>query len=157
MGRARKLTDKQQIFVDEYLVDLNATQAAIRSGYSKKTAQEQSARLLSNVMVSAAIEKARKERQERTHVEQDDVIKGAMELLDKSLGRVPVERTAIVDGVPLPYEGKDFSPSGAGKALELLGKHLGMFVDKSETKVELIDNPAQAIFDAHKSRTAKDD
>ena len=49
------LTPRQQRFVDEYLIDLNATQAAIRAGYSPKTAQSQSSRLLSNVMVRAAI------------------------------------------------------------------------------------------------------
>lgn len=52
-----KLTDKQRRFIDEYLIDLNATQAAIRAGYSHRTAQEQSARLLSNVMVRAEISK----------------------------------------------------------------------------------------------------
>lgn len=49
------LTAKQQRFVAEYLVDLNATQAAVRAGYSPKTAQEQSSRLLSNVMVAQAV------------------------------------------------------------------------------------------------------
>ena len=49
------LTQKQRLFVDEYLIDLNGTQAAIRAGYSATTAQEQSSRLLSNVMVQAGI------------------------------------------------------------------------------------------------------
>lgn len=49
------LTDRQRRFVEEYLVDQNATQAAIRSGYSKRTAQEQSSRLLSKVMIADAI------------------------------------------------------------------------------------------------------
>lgn len=52
------LTAKQERFVAEYLVDLNATQAAIRAGYSEKTAQEQSSRLLSNVMVAKAVAEA---------------------------------------------------------------------------------------------------
>lgn len=50
-----KLTDKQELFAREYLKDLNATQAAIRAGYSEKTAQEQASRLLSNVMVQSRI------------------------------------------------------------------------------------------------------
>ena len=53
-----KLTAKQERFVSEYLIDLNATQAAIRAGYSEKTAQEQSSRLLSNVMVQQAVSDA---------------------------------------------------------------------------------------------------
>ncbi|MCF7672480.1 terminase small subunit [Bacillus subtilis] len=52
------LTSKQERFVSEYLIDLNATQAAIRAGYSEKTAQEQSSRLLSNVMVQQAVSDA---------------------------------------------------------------------------------------------------
>lgn len=52
------LTAKQERFVAEYLVDLNATQAAIRAGYSERTAQEQSSRLLSNVMVAKAVAEA---------------------------------------------------------------------------------------------------
>ncbi len=69
------LTAKQQRFVDEYLIDLNATQAAIRAGYSKKTAQVQSARLLSNVMVSAAVAKGMKSRSTRTGITQDMVLR----------------------------------------------------------------------------------
>ncbi len=57
---AEGLTPKQQRFVEEYLVDLNATQAAIRTGYSEKTACEQASRLLANVKVSAAVAEARK-------------------------------------------------------------------------------------------------
>lgn len=69
------LTAKQQRFVDEYLIDLNATQAAIRAGYSKKTAQVQSARLLSNVMVSAAVAKGMESRSNRTGITQDMVLR----------------------------------------------------------------------------------
>lgn len=69
------LTAKQRRFVEEYLVDLNATQAAIRAGYSQKTAQEQSSRLLSNVMVAQAIEAAQAKRSERTEITQDMVLR----------------------------------------------------------------------------------
>ncbi len=68
------LTDKQTRFVQEYLVDVNATQAAIRAGYSKKTAQEQSSRLLSNVMVSEAIAKGMQALAEKTGVTAEKVI-----------------------------------------------------------------------------------
>lgn len=68
------LTKKQRRFVDEYLIDLNATQAAIRAGYSPKTAQEQSSRLLSNVMVQAAIAERMKDRERRTEITQDKVL-----------------------------------------------------------------------------------
>lgn len=76
-----KLTRKQLRFVEEYLVDLNGTQAAIRAGYSAKTAQEQSSRLLSNVMVRKAVSAARKDQQERTEITADRVLREAWNIL----------------------------------------------------------------------------
>ena len=69
-----RLTTKQKRFCDEYLIDLNATQAAIRSGYSPNTANEQGARLLANVSVQETIAKAMAERSKRTGICQDRVI-----------------------------------------------------------------------------------
>ena len=60
-----KLTEKQQRFVDEYLIDLNATQAAIRAGYSAKTAQEQGSQNLSKLMVQQAIAEQMADRSRR--------------------------------------------------------------------------------------------
>jgi phage terminase small subunit len=68
------LTPKQQKFVEEYLIDLNATQAAIRAGYSEKTANEQASRLLANVKVSALIQTAMQKRSDRTEITQDMVL-----------------------------------------------------------------------------------
>lgn len=68
------MTPKQQRFVEEYLIDLNATQAAIRAGYSAKTAEAQASRLLSNVKVSAAITRAQSARSERTEITADMVL-----------------------------------------------------------------------------------
>ena len=69
------MTAKQERFVEEYLIDLNATQAAIRAGYSPKTANEQGARLLAKVSVQTAISKAQAERSRRTGINQDRVIR----------------------------------------------------------------------------------
>jgi phage terminase small subunit len=68
------LTPKQERFVQEYLIDLNATQAAIRAGYSAKTANEQGSRLLTNVSVRSAIEAAQQKRADRTEITQDRVL-----------------------------------------------------------------------------------
>lgn len=76
-----RLTVKQQRFVDEYLVDCNATQAAIRAGYSKATANEQAGRLLVNVSVQAAISIARKEQQQRTQISADRVVTEAWNIM----------------------------------------------------------------------------
>jgi len=69
------LTPRQQRFVEEYLVDLNATQAAIRAGYSPKTAEQQGSRLLSNAKVAQAISVGRQALSERTEITQDMVLK----------------------------------------------------------------------------------
>ncbi len=68
------LTPKQRRFVEEYLIDLNATQAAIRSGYSKKTAESQGSRLLSNAKVAAAVADQMKARSNRTEITADRVL-----------------------------------------------------------------------------------
>ena len=68
------LTPKQTLFVAEYLVDTNATQAAIRAGYSAKTANPAGARLLAHVSVKAAIAKGREERLTRVKRSADDVV-----------------------------------------------------------------------------------
>ena len=105
-----KLTPKQQRFVDEYLIDLNATQAAIRSGYSPKTAEQQGFQLLKKTSVSEAIEQAQQERQKRTLVTQDDVIRGLL--------------------TEAEWQGEGSSHSARVSAWAHLGKHLNMFTDK---------------------------
>ena len=98
-----KLTKKQKRFCDEYLVDLNATQAAIRAGYSQRTAQEQSSRLLSNVMVQEYIQQRKADRIKRTEITQDFVLSELMAIASVNAtdyARV-VEKyaTALIDGV----------------------------------------------------------
>ena len=68
------LTAKQERFVAEYLIDLNATQAAIRAGYSKNGANRQASQLLSNIDIQAAVAKAKAKRDKRTEITQDKVV-----------------------------------------------------------------------------------
>ena len=129
-----KLTDKQKRFVEEYLVDLNATQAAIRAGYSEQTAYSIGQRLLKKVEVQEAIQQAQNKRTTRTQITQDEVIRRLIENVDISMGK-----KATVITIPSKSEngevmGNDvaqfvYEPSAANKALELLGKHLGIFKD----------------------------
>lgn len=127
------MTPKQQRFVEEYLIDLNATQAAIRAGYSARTANEQGARLLANVSIREAITEAQAKRSERTAITADYVLEGIQEVAERCLQRAPVmvgrgeDRTQATD-----EEGRDvweFDAAGANKAFELLGKHLKLFTD----------------------------
>ena len=104
------LTPKQERFVQEYLVDLNATQAAIRAGYSAKTASRIGQQLLAKTCISEAIQKAMKKREKRTEVTQDYVIAKLREIVEKDASDGPDSE--------LKYANKI-------RALELLGKHTG--------------------------------
>jgi len=106
-----KLTVKQHAFVEQYLIDLNGTRAAIRAGYSQKTAQEQASRLLSNAMVQDAVALAMKTKAERNALTQDLVIQGLLTEAQR--------------------EGEGTSHSARITAWAHLGKHLGMFADKA--------------------------
>jgi phage terminase small subunit len=109
------LNPKQQRFVDEYLVDLNATQAAIRSGYSKKTAYSIGDELLKKPEVAARVQAAMDKRAERTEITADYVLTTIRETIERC------------QGVGLSYQ-----PNAVLKGAELLGKHLKMFTDKVE-------------------------
>lgn len=74
MAESPSLTPKQQAFVNEYIVDFNATQAAIRAGYSAKTASAAAARMLANVKIQTAVSEAMQKRTERTQVTADLVV-----------------------------------------------------------------------------------
>lgn len=126
------LTPKQQRFVEEYLIDLNATQAAIRSGYSEKTANEQGSRLLANVSISEAIAEAQNKRAERTEITQDYVLTNIQKVIERCMQVQQVDNclTQTEDGELA--QAFMFKEQGALKGLELLGKHLGMFKDKIE-------------------------
>lgn len=150
------MTVKQKRFVDEYLIDLNATQAAIRAGYSSETAQEQGSRLLSNVMVKAKIDKALAERSKRTGVTADRVVQelariafvNADDVIDADEGFIKdgasKDDTAAIQSVKVKIiptregEGVEREIKLADKirALELLGKHMGMFKDKLDIDMD---------------------
>jgi phage terminase small subunit len=132
------LTPKQQRFVEEYLIDLNATQAAIRAGYSAKTSAWIGPRLVSKGHVSRAIEAAKADRSERVEITQDYVIIGLKEVAERCLQKKPVleydpQQRRKVQAVD--ENGKEiwmFDSTGANRAFELLGKHLGIFINKTE-------------------------
>ena len=73
------MTPKQARFVEEYLIDRNGTQAAIRAGYSERSAEVTASRLLRNDKVAAAIRKATEKRSERVELKADDVIRGLLQ------------------------------------------------------------------------------
>ncbi len=153
-----KLTPKQQTFVDEYLVDLNATQAAIRAGYSVKNAGKIGSELLQKTRIKNAIDKAMAECSRRTGITQDRVLRelakvafvnatDVINMDDATLkGDANREDTAAIASVrvkTIPTEAGEITEREVKvydkiKALELLGKHLGMFTDKLNVNAEMM-------------------
>lgn len=131
-----KLTDRQKEFVRQYLVDLNATKAAIRAGYSERTAYSVGQRLLKNVEIQRAVAAAQAKRARRVEVTQDYVLSNLVEVVERTMQRAPVldrKGEQVTD-----EEGRavwTFDPKNANRALELLGKHLGIFADKVKAEV----------------------
>ena len=93
-----KLTDKQTAFVREYLVDLNATQAAIRAGYSERTASRIGPQLLGKTCVREAIEKAQAKRARRVEIKAEDVLRGVIEVTTQARDSGDL-KTALKGGV----------------------------------------------------------
>lgn len=170
------LTDKQQRFVNEYLIDLNATQAAIRAGYSKKTAQVQSARLLSNVMVSQYLSERRQALQGRTEITQDMVLRELAKIGFSDIRKVVrwgETQVRMVDGEDdgpedmVPYHGlalidsTEIDDNTAGAIAEVSQGRDGLKVKLHDKKGALVDigrhlgmfaAPAHAELDAELKR-----
>lgn len=168
-----KLTDKQKKFIEEYLIDLNATQAAIRAGYKTKYPDRIGHELLEKTRVKEAIQEAIKKREERTNITQDKVLQELASIgfariddflrvddfevitgyepdeesnsdklkpIKKKIRAVEIYKTDEIDKrkikaiseIKETKEGISLKLNDKLKALELLGKHLGMFTDKVE-------------------------
>jgi phage terminase small subunit len=168
-----ELTTKQAMFVKEYLVDLNATRAAIAAGYSKRTAEAAGSRLLRNVKVRAEIDKQTADRKQRLSISADAVLQELARIAFANmmdymtiqagdayvdLSKVTREQAAAIQEITSEtyidgYEGKGeekkpivvkrtkFKLGDKRASLELLGKHLKLFTDRTE----ILD--LNAIFD----------
>lgn len=148
------LNARQSLFVAEYLKDLNATQAAIRAGYSQKTAEVQAHHLLRNPKIAAAVKQAMEKRGTRCQISQDRVLEEYARL-----AFFDVRRLFDADGKPIPITqldddtarvivgldvatiwNKDAGLSEVLKykladkkgALDSVARHLGMFIDKTQ-------------------------
>lgn len=155
-----KLTAKQQRFCDEYLIDLNATQAAIRAGYKankKNTFEVIGYQLLQKTSVLEKIQQEMAKRSKRTGINQDRVIQelariafvNASDVIDPEDASVRTDATEddlaciqsvkvkTMDGEKGSSIEREVKLNDKMKALELLGKHLGMFKDKIELESDM--------------------
>lgn len=157
------LNDKQKRFVDEYLVDLNATKAAERAGYSKKTAYSIGQRLLKHVEIQKAIEKAQKNLSERTQITQERVLQeyAKIAFFDprrmfnddgtlKQISQLDDDVAAVIGGIDVVVDKSDKDEPDYTKKIKLIDKkgaldsiarHLGMFNDKTSIVHTVLPEP----------------
>ena len=127
---------KQKQFVIEYLIDFNATQAAIRAGYSEKTARSQGQRLLTNVDIKKAIIEEREKIQDENIATAKDVEEFLSQAMNGQLDEEVVLTVSYGDGSSdIVHERKELSARDRIKAAELLGKRHALFTDKTEMSI----------------------
>jgi len=149
-----KLTEKQKRFVQEYLLDLNATAAAARAGYKDPNIGRQ---LITKNNVSAAIEAAMQNRQQRTEITQDrvlqelaaigfakgtdyaQVVSGCVVVSDT--GQLTDAQKAAIVGIKQTKNGVEIKLADKSRALELLAKHLGLLAERLSYEDEIEDDP----------------
>lgn len=197
-GIVAKITDKQKAFVDEYLIDLNATRAyraVYKAVKSDETAKAAASRLLTNVNVKDYLDRRMKDREKRTEITQDKVLAELAKIafangsdfakvVQKSFKRpkydedtkevigeedvyyktvdvelteeIPKDKLAAISGIKSTKEGIEVKMNDKVKALELIGRHLGMFNDKLEVKGEIkTNNPYENLTEEQLLKLAK--
>lgn len=150
------LTEKQKRFADEYLIDLNATRA-YKAAYTTCKKDEAAAvngsKLLRNTNVADYVSKRMKDREQRTEITQDMVLQelakiGFADITDfvtiedqivrvNSTDDIPPDKIGAIAGIKDGANGIEVKLNDKGKALELIGRHLGMFKDKTEVSGDL--------------------
>ena len=131
-----KLTDKQKRFCDEYLIDLNATQAAIRAGYSKKTAFTIANENLKKPYIKGYIDERLKQLEDKRIAKADEVLKYLTSVMRNEVKEEVVVVEGKGDGCSSARTiKKDMSAKDRNKAAELLGKRYRLFTDRIEADV----------------------
>lgn len=159
-AKVKKLNERQLRFVDEYMVDMNATQAAIRAGYSPKTAYSIGVQLLKKLEIQAELQKKRDKLAQKLEISQERVInelaavafangadyaritaQGYVEFIPTD--DLPKEKLAAIAGIKSSQSGTEVKLGDKLRALEMLGKYLGLF-DGQQTA----EQPENNLLDA---------
>lgn len=167
----KEISDQHKRFIEEYLIDLNGTQAAIRAGYEANSAHVQASRLLSNDKVRSALAKALQKRSEAVKIDSNYVLKrlgeidamDAMDILDDNGNVLPIKKwpkvwrisisgmdvTEIMNGGDASTVLKKIKWPDKTKNLELIGKHVDVqaWGDKKEDNLAKMEDQASAIMD----------
>lgn len=142
-----KLNDKQELFAREYIIDLNATQAAIRAGYSENAARTQGARLMANDNILTRITELNSERMQRVQIDADYVLRQAVKLHERCMQEI--EPISDRRGEELKDEqGRtiyNFDAKGAAAALKLVGEHITVQAFKANIKAEHVGKDGKPI------------
>ena len=170
-----KLTPKQKLFADEYLIDLNATRAykaAYKSVKKDETARTNGSRMLTNANVSKYIKERMNERSKRTEITRDNVLKELATIafakvtdfvtiengvvIVKDTKDIPKDLLPAIASIKEGKNGIEVSFYNKDKSLELLGRHLGMFNDKIEVS-GTINNPMEGLTTDELKKLIDDD
>lgn len=170
-----KLTPKQKLFADEYLIDLNAARAykaAYKSVKKDETARTNGSRMLTNANVSKYIKERMNERSKRTEITQDNVLKELATIafakvtdfvtiengvvIVKDTKDIPKDLLPAIASIKEGKNGIEVSFYNKDKSLELLGRHLGMFNDKIEVS-GTINNPMEGLTTDELKKLIDDD
>lgn len=130
------LSVEQQEFVQAYVVTRSVGAAAEMLSISRSRAKK----LLDSPTIQAAIKFTEKGLREGVHVTPEEVISDLRMMRDMALGRIPVPETKWVDGIPITQYVRQYNAGAANKAVENLGRVVGMFTDKKEISVPATDN-----------------
>lgn len=133
------LNERQLRFAQEYAVDLNATQAAIRAGYDPAQAGQTGHQLLKNPQIDAAVRAEMQVLADRTHVNQDFVMRGLLTNFHRAMRAEPVMDRNGPTG-EYKYDG-----GTANRSLELMGKHIGMFGQKFDGNLNINGAPSDEL------------
>ena len=134
------LNEKQKQFCEEYIIDLNGTQAAIRAGYSEKTANRIASELLTKLDIQEYICVLKNKRSERVKYSQDELMRDILEVKNRCMQANPVlDKEGNETGVWM------FDSNGANKALDMLAKHVGFYETDNKQKAFNISVNREAV------------